>query len=165
MDVLFENVYKRDKAVAQEFYRYCFLKTPLYIVLYSIYIVLLAINIVLDLGIVSYMVFIWVPTYFITKWMQYRNCVKTMLKRDAELFSNEPVFTVQITDEKIIASTAKGISNELELCNATKVVRTKNLILIFTKAKLCFMLRRYSFINGDEAELLSFLKSKGVTVK
>ncbi len=136
-------------------------------ILYGVYIVMFSVNIVklINGDATNYFMLCFTPLFFMLIWFLYRKSVKVMLKRDSELYGDEPLFTLQITDEKIILLTKNGSSSEIEYHNVGKVVKTKNLILILTKAKSVFILRKGGFIKGNEAQLLSFLKSKGVTVK
>ncbi|MBQ4341543.1 MAG: YcxB family protein [Clostridia bacterium] len=65
------------------------------------------------------------------------------------------------TDEKAVNS-SHGMESRIELdyADIKRVVKTKHLIVLVTRAKLGHMLRRDSFTVGTEPEFLEFIKER-----
>ena len=80
----------------------------------------------------------------------------------------EVTVRTEVTDtymQQIIDNSTSGAVNKMELSSIKKVVQTKNLILVFTKARLVWILRKDTFGDRSKEEFLAFLRGKGLKIK
>ena len=69
--------------------------------------------------------------------------------------------TVAFTEEQAYNdSAATGGRVNIDYASLKKVIVTKNLIVLKTKAKLGYILRRDSFVLGTEKEFMAFISAK-----
>lgn len=168
MEVLFENCYVRNKKLAKELYWYIYFQRPLSVV----------INIVLTLCFLAQLLlYIWdpcqsdmtyllfTPVYFLVCLLRYAVNVRTMVKRDKEIHGSEISVSTIITDEYIQSTISNGGVNKLEYQNIKYAKKTKNLILLLSKAGLIYITQRDAFSVGTEDAFLMFLRDKGIKIK
>ena len=89
---------------------------------------------------------------------QYFRMVKTQVKRDLEC-NNGQELTVRmgVTTHAIITYYTNGATSQVGLLQVQKVVKTKNLILLMTHAKIFYIFPKSTFTKGTAREFLQFL--------
>ena len=66
-----------------------------------------------------------------------------------------------VTENALTGSTSTG-SADLSFEHIKKVRQSRNLIILYTKAKQAFVFPKAAFTRGTAAEFLAFLKTKGI---
>ena len=167
MEPLFVNITVRDEAMMKEYLRKTFLLRPL-----SIFFYVLAAHYLLKTATVWFYFGYIDPIYlfvgvFIPPWYYfiYRRTLKLTLNRDLEANGGQPVtIEVSVTETSFFGRT-KADAPEIAFSSVKKVTQTKNLIIVTTKAKQAFVLKKDGFTKGTAPELLQFLRDKGLKVK
>ena len=166
MDVLFRNTHTRTKELTKEMYRYFYFQQKSSIVIYVLLSVCFLANAVS--GILGYTyslaVLAGVPLLILFRIFLYTCQVNTMRKRDQEMSEQDIEVETVVTDE-YVQSTALGGHSKIGLDKIKRATRTKNLILLHTKANLIYIFRKDSFTVGNYDEFIAFLKNKGIKVK
>lgn len=170
MEVLFENTLVRNKATAKEFYGYFSFRQPVMLFFIVLFLVSFTANLVgLILGSTYELTtLIVVPLFFVLVFWRYTRQVNIMLKRDREALGGEVTMRITVTDTYIqstVDNDPATTGSKVSLTDVKKVVRTKNLILVCTKAKLVFILHKDTFKDRNKDQFLAFMKSKGIKVK
>jgi hypothetical protein len=167
MDVLFENTYVRDKALAKEFYGYYYLKRKLQVFLQIMLCICFLANLILAILDLPYsvLVLITVPAWFLIHFVSYFSGVNAMVKRDREICGDDLKVTVIVTEDGLQIAGSVGGEIKIGFDKVKDVIQTKNLILVRSKARLVYILRKDSFSIGTKEALQSFLKDKGITIK
>ena len=88
-----------------------------------------------------------------------------MVKRDSEVHGKEISVETIVTNECIQNTASTGAVNKLEYDKIRSAVKTKNLILLRSKANLIYIFRKDTFSKGTTDEFIAFLTSKGIKVK
>lgn len=169
MESRFENRFVRDEQTAKEVYQYWYFKKPVMIFAYvvlGLYSLACTIGLILDfqsakeslpiLAMIVFMVTFMIVSYF--------SQVRAMLMRDREMSGGENLCCdISVSDEEIVLS-ALDNRTPISWSNVKGAFVTKNYIVVLTKARLMFILKKDSFTKGDEAGFLSFLREKGVRI-
>ena len=166
MEILFENSHVRNKELAKEVYGYYYFKRKIMVALY----IILTLSFVDSLLIWIFegmfgVALVLVPAYFLFVIYLYLNRVNQMVKMDAESFGKEVTVSITVTEDHLEHTASTGGVAKTEITNVKKVIVTKNLILLHTKANLIYIFRKDSFAKGTEAEFMAFLKYKGFKVR
>lgn len=166
MDVLFENSYIRNKEMIQETCRYIYFKNPGFIVfdiMFGLYFIMNMGLLVLNQQTEGFYSIIFIIFFLAFQLILYYISVKIMVKQDQEITNgNDLHINAVVTNEFIKFTTSTGSVNEIPFSKIKKVMKTKNFILLRTKAMMVFGFRNDSFTKGSAEELLSFLRSKGL---
>lgn len=170
MDIIFENTLVRNKATAKRLYRYMFFRQPAMVIINLICFLCFLINLALVIWTPStnWAVLVLVPVYFVFQYYRYASTASMMLKRDRETFGGEITLNIQVTDthlQQAVENNENSAVSKVELTNIKKAVFTKHLILIYTKAKLIYVLSKDAFQIGDAEGFYAFLQSKNIKVK
>lgn len=167
MEPLFENVYVRDENVMKEYLRRMLLLGPSAFISYGLIAFLLVNLISLWIWIgyfaTSYLfgaVFIAAMYFFI-----YWRTLKLTMDREQEVNGGEPLELHTTVMENSIACRTRVDAPEVAYSSIKKVIQTKNLIIVVTKAKLAFIMTKDGFTRGTAEELLQFFRNKGLKVK
>lgn len=167
MEPLFENVYVRDEKLLKEYLKRLMLRRPIDYFLYiiaGIYFIECAVM-WFWLEYINPFVLILLAAVIALKVVGYHRSVKLALQRDLELNGGEPVkLEVAVTEDAIRAQTRVD-APEIPFSSIKKVIQTKNLIVLISKARLAFVLTKDGFTRGTAAEFLQFLRNKGIKVK
>ncbi len=168
MDILFENKFIRDKQMAKEVYFHYFFKRPSYIVADILLALLFVLNLVT--AIISkeanFFLLVITPLIYVMQYLLYDQTVKMLLKRDKELYGDNPVeIRCEVTEESIKNYSSSGDINELSYSNIKYVAQTKNYILVASKASLIYILKKDGFTYGTATEFIKFLSSKNIKIK
>lgn len=169
MEVLFENNLIRNRDVLNTFYAYFYFKTPLSIVIFSI----CGLSVILQ--ILSY-IFWWdidilittefIPLFIAIPCILYSRSVTNTAKRDKEQFGTDSLLvTTSITKDSLQCTYGELQAAPVALDQIKKIVVTKKLILMFSKAKLCYILDKNNFTIGTYDDFIPFLRSKGLKVR
>lgn len=167
MEILFENKFVRDESTAKEIYGYWYFRKPLMIAVYvalGFYALSCILGFILDFDSAreSMPVFAMILFFVAFVLISYRSQVKAMIQRDKEMSGGEPLCcTVSVSSEEITLSTLESRS-PVSMSNVKSAFLTKNYIVVITKARLMFILKKDSFTMGDTASFIAFLKEKGI---
>ena len=164
MEIVFENNYTRNKDTAKELYRYLYFQKPLFIVLDIFLAFTFVINVVYIFIGEAYNLSILIgnPIVFILQTFLYFSHINAMVKRDRELCKNGITIHTIVTNDYVQSTSSLGDVNTLEYSNIQHVAQTKHLLLLFTKAKLIYILKKDAFTKGNGEDFLAFLKEKGI---
>lgn len=168
MDILFENSYVRNKALVKELYAFYFFRRPLIIashILLALCIPLHLYNYFMSGWDAVHWLLVFLIIYFFLRIPLYFHQVNTVLRRDRELFDGEISISTVVTDQCLEITSPDGAINQFSLEKIIKVHQTKNLILLHSKAKLTFIIRKDAFTKGSADEFKAFLRSKGIKIK
>lgn len=171
MEVLFENCYTRTPAIHKEIYRRYLITSPLQIVtnILAVLVLLLfsALNILrMILGEpFRFGGYIFVALLFLVREAMYIFTYKTAIKRDYEMNQGQPLECKTVITESGMQFITSGSEITVELSAIKKVIKTRNLILLHTKANLVYALIDNGFTVGSKDEFIQFLKNKGFKIK
>ena len=162
MEGLFENRYIRDKKTIKMICNYIHLGRRIQIMLSAVMCALFACALVSGLLGYSWNRFalIAVPLYFVYKLIFYFVQVKRMLQRDQEMFGGEAFVETYVTEEGIHSFSSGETKLTVSYEHIRFVDQTRKMILVFTKAKLIYILPKESFTKGTAEECLAFLRTK-----
>lgn len=162
----FENTHIRDKQFFKEFYKRSLL-SPSHIVIYiflglsflsNVCTYIFAHVVFWSILIAPICFFVFIATYFIN--------VRIMNNRQQELSADQPiVYTTQFVEDRMIVQNSLGTKHDLPLSIVSKCIFTKHYILLATKAKQSFPIKKDGFTKGTYEDFCSFLSSKGYKVK
>ncbi|MBQ7416289.1 MAG: hypothetical protein IJW14_04560 [Oscillospiraceae bacterium] len=165
MDTLFECSYLHTAEMDQEFYRYWFFKRPLMVALY----VLLLLGFLC--GVLDYFLYFnfdvtlfLPPVAFGLMYLTYRSNTDASQKRNLEVANGENLeIRILLTSEKVLYETSvSGRTRELPLNGIKKVIDLSSQIVLVSDAKMLYSFRKDSFTKGSAAEMVQFLKQKGL---
>ncbi|MBQ9112009.1 MAG: YcxB family protein [Clostridia bacterium] len=167
METLFENRYIRTPEIIKEIYRHYYFKRPLIIV----FDILFAISFISNLlcliieNTCTVSTFFVLPVFFLFQVIMYMKTTKTVLKRDTEVNGGKLMEAVTVVTHECVQSTAStgGVSRIL-FTQIKNTIKTKNLILLCTDAKMIYILPKSAFTKGTSDEFIAFMKSKGVKI-
>jgi hypothetical protein len=164
MNILFKNNYTRTKGLAKEIYQHFYFKRPLYIVfdiLFGLSFIANAVSLILG-QYSNNNVFIIVPLFVGFQFYLYFKSVNAMVKRDSEVNSDNLIHVDTIVTDEFIRNTAStGSVNEIPYFKIKKVIKTKNLILLWSKANLIYIFHKDTFTKGSTIEFIELLRDKG----
>lgn len=167
MEILFENTYTRNKALAKEIYRYFYFQRKILIVLY----VLLGLSFLANIAQLIFSdtynlgVLVCVPFFFCFQAVSYFRQVATLVKRDIEVHGKEITVDTVVTDTYIQNNASTGSVNKVEYHNIRYAVQTKNCILLQSKANQIYIFHKDTFTVGSKEAFLQFLRSKNIKIK
>ena len=171
--MIFENKFTRDKACFKEVFAAYYFKRPIMkivLIIMGVYFLIFLLAIALGVfetgSIYDFGLIIFAFVVFACALVgNYHLGVHSAVKRDLELTGGEPLqMSAVIDDDKIVLSNF-GNSTELKL-NVMKIAfRTKNYIVLITKANHMIILKKDSFTKGSSDELVEFFKQKGIKIK
>lgn len=167
MEPLFVNVYVRNDAVMKEYLGKMLLRRPIDIIFYIFAGIYLVESIITWFWLEYFQLHIWlmIAVVVLLKFVGYRRSLKLTLQRDMELNGGEPVQLCTTVSEGGLVCRTNVDAPEVPFSSVKKVVQTKNLIILISKARLAFVLTRDGFTKGTAQELLQFLRGKGIKVK
>ncbi|MBO7196531.1 MAG: YcxB family protein [Clostridia bacterium] len=168
-EIRFENRFVRDESTAKEIYGYWFFKKPLSVAIYIVlgfYSLSCIFGLTLDfqsaketIPILAMIVF-----YVIIMIVSYRSQVKGMAQRDREMSGGgELCCEISVSDDEITLSTLES-RNPVAMSNVKSAFMTKNYVVVLTKARLMFILKKDSFTKGDADSFIAFLTEKGIKI-
>lgn len=167
MNILFENNYLRNEALAKEFYRYFYFQRKIAKVTFILLCVGIIITIIksfleqqLDYSLL-YMPIIVISVVTIS----YYKSVKNIVKRDNEASSEGISVNIIVSDDCIIRKSSLGDKVSLTFDKFKYAATTKNLILMFSNTNVVTILRKDSFIGGNSEDFMRFLLSKNIKIK
>ncbi len=166
MEILFKNSFKKTEEWVKKTNKYSLFKAPLARVLSVICVVLLVWD-VYQLAVWRKfdLLFWFVPIFvFVWRWIVYARMNKITLKRNLELFGENPEVISEVTNELIRQYHQNGTEYKIHYDTIKKVVFTKNYILLWSKANILYSFKKDGFSVGNQTEFLMFLQSKGIKV-
>ena len=170
MEALFKNKFVRDENTAKEIYGYWYFKKPLMIVVYAVlgvYALSCILGFIIDFNSAKEAMPVFAMIVFFTAFIfiSYRSQVKAMVQRDKEMSGGDALCCeISVSDDEIIL-TALESRSPVSMGNLKSAFMTKNYIVVITKARLMFILKKDSFTKGDAESFIAFLKEKGIKVK
>ena len=165
MEPLFEIRYTRDEALFREFFRRTQLLSPIYIFayLYSAYCLFNYFFYWFITGDWSQIYLIVLPCGLLGfLWYLYHRSIRITLNRDLETNGGKPMEQHLIVTETVMTGSTSTGSADLSFEHIKKVRQSRNLIILYTKAKQAFIFPKAAFTRGTAAEFLAFLKTKGI---
>lgn len=167
MEPLFENVYVRDEAVMKEYLRRMLLLGPSAIFAYVLvgYMLVNLIVLWVWIGYFAFPYLIASAFILLLHLFIYRRTLKLTMDREKEVNGGEPLELHTTVMENSIACRTKIDAPEVAYSSIKKVIQTKNLIIVVTKAKLAFIMSKDGFTRGTPEALLQFFRDKGLKVK
>ncbi len=169
MEILFKNIYTRNKEMAKEIYGYYYFKRKFSVIMNILIAFFTVVNIVLFalnpsyyLSIVAVVIALLVVAF---RTYCYFLQVNTLVKRDEETNGKELEIEVIVTQDYIQNTTSSGAFVKIEYDKFSYAVQTKNLIILRSKANLLYLFKKDSFEIGTKEEFVSFLKAKGIVIK
>ena len=169
--MLFENRYIRTSEDIKEAYKYQFFKRTSRVVLYALMAAMWILYIVMsvisgDFSPLTIFMITFIPIWFALMFFIYLRSVKIHNARESEMLGGKPLeIEFSANDEGICIKASDGSDISLYYSQIKMVVRTKNLIIIVTKANLMHILRKDSFTVGNEEDFLHFMLENRVKVK
>lgn len=169
-EILFENKFRRDKTTFKEIFFSYFFCSPIVIV-YSIISALYTVSFIL--AIISgpqavkdsILVMLFILFGYAILFIKYFQSVKIASERDNEVSGAEGIdCLITVTNDEII-SNIKENNVALSFDKLEKAYQTKNYIVVETKAKLSYILKKDSFNVGDADSFIVFLREKGIRIK
>ena len=170
MEARFKNKFVRDEDTAKEIYKYWYFKKPLMVVVYVIlgaYALSCILGFIIDFNSAKEAMPIFAMIVFFTAFIfiSYRSQVKAMVQRDKEMSGGEALCCeISVSDDEITLSTLESRS-PVSMSNLKSAFITKNYVVVITKARLMFILKKDSFTIGDTESFVAFLREKGIKVK
>lgn len=166
METLFENRYVRNKQFFKEFYRYTNFGRKSLIIGHIIFLLcIIANSIKLFFNRDSdVFVMIFLISYFIVRIFSYFVSIKYGLKRDLEIFGQEPTLEFFVTDEHICIGSLESAAGKIEFSKIKYATKTKSYIILASESKLFYSLARNGFAKGSEQGFENFLLTKGIKV-
>lgn len=165
-DVLFRNEFVRDRSCAREVFAYYVFWRTVDKLMYGFYAFCFVISLVCGLivgDLRSVMVIVGAVLFLgLTMLLNYRVQVKTLLARDLEMSGGgEMRVTTEITKGEVRIS-ACGNETAIPHDAIKSAFRTKNYVVIITRAKFMYIFKNDSFSVGDAEGLWVFLKKKRI---
>lgn len=163
---LFRNEFVRDRACAKEIFRYYVFSRVIVRIMYGFYAFCLGLCIIggiiigdfgsalLIVGIVAF--------HALTMLLNYHIQVKTTVERDREMSGGTEMLTVTEVTDSELRVTACGNTTVIPHDAIRSAYRTKNYIVIITRAKMMYIFKNDCYSVGNAEELWVFLKKKRV---
>lgn len=167
MEPIFENQYIRDRQTAKEISASIYFKRPISLAVLILCGICFAVNLFnLLMGFDAYIYGLIFPPVYVLFWLySYQMFKKSLVKRDAETFKGDVVITTGVYEDHITVTASNGSVVELEFDKIKKISLTKNYILIISKARLIYVLKKDSFTKGSFEEFTEYIKNKGIKIK
>ncbi|MBQ4086961.1 MAG: YcxB family protein [Clostridia bacterium] len=175
MEMLFENRYVRTEQDLKAFYfRYYFgakyLIIDVIFALFGLYMVLPDVYYAViwgfpfDASILLWGIYVFImPVVQLIAW---KRMVRITQKREAEaLNGRDPEIHVSVYADEIHMGYAAIGDSILPYTKVKKIRQTKNLIILYSGARLGYVLRKDAFTVGSYPDFIDFLRSKGFKVK
>ena len=165
MDIMFENDHERTPETIKEIYRHCCFKRPVHIVIYAVLGAVALWNIVAAFW---FWEFIFDPLvcgvfFLLIQFIIYKRNVRIIIDRDREQHGSASVkVQMEVTEEGIRGVYGENKANPIPLSSIKRVYKTKNLIVLLTKARLMLIFDRRKFTVGTQEEFLEYLRSNGL---
>jgi len=167
METLFETRYVRNKEIAKEFFGFYYFKRKGILFWYVFMLLLFVLDVIAVIcdDVYSLYILIIVPFFFLIQIWSYFRQVRLMTTRDCESHGGEITVETIVTDEGIQCTSSNGGVYKVEYDKVKKAIKTKNLIILQTKAKVAYLLPKDAFTKGSAEEFIAFLKAKGIKIK
>ena len=159
MEERFKNQHTRDKDVFKALAFYSMLKQPAILTFHIIFAVFCICGMIFN---ESWYVFaVAFVTYYLWIFIRSRGYVKAGVKRDNEIATKGPfIHTMTFYDDRIVYENTIGASLDIDYSIIKKVASEKKYYFLITKQKQFFVLKKDSFVTGEEKDFLSFMKEK-----
>ncbi len=172
MEPKFENKYTRTPEVMKEFLLHVSLNRPIGWIILALWVETAIVNVYYWLTFESgEHLFSIVFTFCIATLILPLSVLlilknaKIQIRRDRETNGGELVeVSVTVTDDTLTTTTPCA-SATVKWNDIKRVSKTKNLILLVTQTKLCYIFKKDAFTLGTEEEFSAFLRTKGFKVK
>jgi len=165
MEKCFENHYERTPAVMKELFRMIYFKRPVNLIIYVVLGGIAVANIITAVTSAQYSFTgcAYILIFLIMQLVMYNNSVKNAINRDRQKFGEDvlKVSTV-VTDEGIRCTYGDKSAEPIPVSEIKKVMITKNLILLHTKARLLLIFDKNNFTVGTQEEFLKYLRENGL---
>ena len=104
--------------------------------------------------------------FFILYFLSYFVERSVAKKRDKETNSRfeTPVYTLSVTEDRIIHHTPSDIEIEIRYAKIPKVLRSKHYIMFISEDSVVYAMPKDKFTIGDHDGLIQFLRSKNYKI-
>ena len=167
MEPLFINQYARDEAVIKEIYRSYYL-TPISIMFYfcaGISFIANLIFLLLNHAIYDTCAFFATIVCLLSPPLFYRCRFSIAIKQDKDRFGQPPLMTYEISGSGIRSGTNGHFSQELPFSEIRYARESTNLIMLPSRSRLGYVIRKEGFIKGSFPEFYRFLHEKKIRFK
>lgn len=159
MEERFKNQHIRDKDAFKEIAIYSLLKQPVILICHIAFSVACLWGSIFSPS--WYLYIVALVVYCLWFVLRGSGFVKSCFNREKELTTNEPVVhTMTFFDDKIVYENTNGTSLDLDYSIIKKVASEKKYYFLVTNQKQFFVLKKDSFVTGEEKDFLSFMKEK-----
>ena len=170
MEVYFEGEFEYNEVNVKEVHRYyAFRALPNSgLLVFAVFLLCIQIWLISDVGIDmtqlgTLLIILSIPLIIIFK---YIRSVNVLLARNRETYGEQMVkMYMSVSEDAIFLKSSVGVEGRVEFSSVNRVVLTKNLIILRTKAKQHVTFHKDHFAKGTSEEFVAFLKSKGLKVK
>ena len=160
---LFKNRFVRDEKTLKEVYKNHHLKSKRFKIIYTICILIQLFSTLFNFGffltILFYNVIVAILLFF-----SYHQNVKIAIKRDKEITNGKELLIETVAFDDRIEADVFGIHHTLDFDTVDCVNITENYVIINTKARFLYILKKDSFTLGNSEGFVEFLKSKGLRI-
>lgn len=161
MNAIFTNTYTSSKKYFKEIYASIFLGPFTIVLMVFSWLTFFANLALLILGQEYFTIgFLVAPWFTLIILYIYFSQVRGAVKREKEMYGSFTTITSTVTDEYIDCQSSSGNSSRLEYGNIAGIKKTKNLILIRSKARFIFVMERSTFVGGTDEDFIRYLKGK-----
>ena len=170
MDILFESKYTRSADFYREIYFYNYFKRPFNVLLLLFMGLLLAVNVFFSMsdswdmlsniavfiGIAFFILYLF--SYFIEKHIAKKRDIQNNSQSETK------IYTLSVTEDKIIHNSPSGIEIEVRYAKIPKVLQSKHYLMFIAEDNMVYAMPKYKFTVGNYDDLLKFLQSKGYKI-
>lgn len=165
-EIQFENRYVLTKETLLEYMNIFTFTNPIFLVILSVGLlgILLKIESVFASGFDGYMLFNSIAPVIgslliITGafYLRNRSACKAQILREAEMYHGEREILLQIGNGITAINEKIGASQHFDFSLISKYKKTKNLVILITKAKTTLIFRKDSFTIGTYEEFINYL--------
>ena len=163
-ELLYKNTFIRDKNTIGEMFKNYYLKSTRFKIIYYILIAAQLFSFCSDLDFFFTILFYNCIAIALILLSYYYN-VKIAIKRDKEISNGKEILVdVNVYDDRLEANIIE-YKHTLYWGDVDYASATKNYIIINTKARFSYILKKDSFSIGTSEQFLEFLKDNNIKVK
>ena len=166
MDILFESKYTRSA----DFYKEIYFYRPFNVLLLLFMGLLLAVNVFFSMsdswdmlsniavfiGIAFFILYLF--SYFIEKHIAKKRDIQNNSQSETK------IYTLSVTEDKIIHNSPSGIEIEVRYAKIPKVLQSKHYLMFIAEDNMVYAMPKDKFTVGNYDDLLKFLQSKGYKI-
>lgn len=164
MESLFENEFTVGKKEQGEYqlHRLTHSGSLIAFIAYSLFVIAVFLFFKIKFGVSHYFFLLFIPAFAIMKAVSGLLAVKRNLRALNEQCGGKPCVLkfAFYEDHGEAQNLASGGASHIGYPDIRKLEKTKNLIMLITKANMAFVMRRDTFTKGTEEEFCRFIEDK-----